>query len=57
MIIPKERLEWIQTQAGANSTGWQVADKKLYGGLNRGELTFLAGGLEQVKVCPTKLGT
>ena len=41
---PKERLEWIKNQAGAISTGWQVIDKKLYGGLNRGELTFFAGG-------------
>jgi replicative DNA helicase len=41
---PKERLEWIKNQAGAISTGWQAMDRKLYGGLNRGELTFFAGG-------------
>jgi archaellum biogenesis ATPase FlaH len=39
---PKERLEWIKQQAGATSTGWRGIDKKLYGGLNRGELTIFA---------------
>jgi len=41
---PKERLEWIKKQAGATSTGWQGIDRKLYGGLNRGEITIFAGG-------------
>jgi replicative DNA helicase len=41
---PKERLEWIKCQAGALSTGWKAIDKKLYGGLNRGEITIFAGG-------------
>ena len=41
---PKERLEWIKQQAGALSTGWKAIDQKLYGGLNRGEITIFAGG-------------
>ncbi len=41
---PKERLEWIKQQAGAISTGWKGIDQKLYGGLNRGEITVFAGG-------------
>ena len=41
---PKERLEWIKKQAGATSTGWKGIDQKLYGGLNRGEITIFAGG-------------
>jgi len=41
---PKERLEWIKAQAGAVSTGWKGIDQKLYGGLNRGEMTIFAGG-------------
>jgi len=41
---PKERLQWIKDQAGAISTGWKMFDQKLYGGLNRGELTVFAGG-------------
>lgn len=41
---PKERLEWIKSQAGSVSTGWKAIDHKLYGGLNRGELTIFAGG-------------
>ena len=41
---PKERLQWIKEQAGAISTGWKAIDLKLYGGLNRGEMTTPAGG-------------
>ena len=41
---PKERLEWIKNQAGAISSGWKGIDQKLYGGLNRGEITIFAGG-------------
>ena len=41
---PKERLEWIKQQSGAVSTGWKGIDQKLYGGLNRGEITIFAGG-------------
>jgi len=39
---PKERLEWIKQQAGAVKTGWRDLDFKLYGGLNRGEITIFA---------------
>lgn len=39
---PKERLEWIKQQAGAISTGWKGIDQKLYGGINRGEITIFA---------------
>lgn len=39
---PKERLEWIKAQAGATSTGWAGIDQKLYGGLNRAEITIFA---------------
>lgn len=39
---PKERLEWIKQQAGATSTGWSGIDRKLYGGINRGEITIFA---------------
>ena len=41
---PKERLEWIKAQSGATSTGWKGIDQKLYGGVNRGEITIFAGG-------------
>lgn len=41
---PKERLEWIKSQAGAVSTGYKDIDRKLYGGVNRGEITVMAGG-------------
>ena len=41
---PKERLQWIKEQAGGISTGWKKFDQKLFGGLNRGELTVFAGG-------------
>ena len=41
---PKERLQHIKSQAGAVSTGWKHIDQKLYGGLNKGEITIFAGG-------------
>jgi len=41
---PKERLEWIKAQSGAVSTGWKAIDHKLFGGLNKGEITIFAGG-------------
>lgn len=40
---PKERLEAIRQGKGQNSTGWKTVDEKLYGGLNRGEITIFAG--------------
>lgn len=41
---PRARLQWIKDRAGAISTGWKGIDHKLYGGLNRGEITIFAGG-------------
>ena len=41
---PKARLQWIKDQSGAISTGWKAIDHKLYGGMNRGEMTIFAGG-------------
>lgn len=40
---PKERLEAIREGKGQVSTGWKTVDEKLYGGLNRGEITIFAG--------------
>jgi len=40
---PKERLEAIRMGKGLVSTGWKVVDDKLYGGLNKGEITIFAG--------------
>lgn len=40
---PKERLEAIKAGRGQVSTGWKSVDDKLYGGLNRGEITIFAG--------------
>jgi len=40
---PKERLESIREGKGQVSTGWKTVDEKLYGGLNKGEITIFAG--------------
>ena len=40
---PKERLEAIKEGKGQCSTGWKTVDEKLYGGLNKGEITIFAG--------------
>lgn len=40
---PKSRLEAIKENKGQCSTGWKSVDDKLYGGLNRGEITIFAG--------------
>ncbi len=40
---PKARLEAIRSRNGQMSTGWKAVDEKLYGGVNRGELTIWAG--------------
>lgn len=40
---PKERLESIKLGKGQCSTGWKTVDDKLYGGLNKGEITIFAG--------------
>jgi archaellum biogenesis ATPase FlaH len=41
---PKSRLLKIKDNNGQVSTGWNSLDKKLFGGLNRGELNIFAGG-------------
>ena len=40
---PKARLEAIRENKGQVSTGWKTVDDKLYGGINRGEITIFAG--------------
>lgn len=40
---PKSRLEAIREGKGQCSTGWKTVDEKLYGGLNKGEITIFAG--------------
>jgi replicative DNA helicase len=40
---PKARLEAIRAGRGQISTGWKIVDDKLYGGVNRGEITIFAG--------------
>lgn len=42
-LNPKERLEAIREGKGQMSTGWKDVDEKLYGGLNKGEITIFAG--------------
>ena len=41
---PRERLMKIKDKNGQISTGWETVDKKLFGGMNRGELNIFAGG-------------
>jgi hypothetical protein len=43
-LDPAERLRRMKDRTGMTSTGWKDIDAKLYGGMNRGELTFFAGG-------------
>ena len=40
---PKDRLEALRLGKGQISTGWKTVDEKLYGGLNKGEITIFAG--------------
>lgn len=40
---PKARLDAIRDSNGQIKTGWRDVDDKLYGGLNRGEITIFAG--------------
>jgi len=40
---PKERLEALKDNKGQFSTGWKTVDEKLYGGLNKGEITIFCG--------------
>jgi hypothetical protein len=41
---PLERLEKMRDKTDTTSTGWKDIDSKLYGGMNRGEITFFCGG-------------
>lgn len=41
---PLERLERMRDRTDTTATGWKGIDSKLYGGMNRGEITFFAGG-------------
>ena len=40
---PRARLEALRENKGQVSTGWKTVDDKLFGGLNKGELTIFAG--------------
>lgn len=41
---PRARLLKIKDKNGQISTGWPSLDRKLFGGMNRGELNIFAGG-------------
>ena len=41
---PRARLLKIKDNNGQVSTGWPTMDKRLFGGMNRGELNIFAGG-------------
>jgi len=41
---PKARLMRIKDKNGQISTGWPSLDRRLFGGMNRGELNIFAGG-------------
>ena len=41
---PRERLLKIKDKNGQISTGWKTIDEKLYGGVNRGEITIWCAG-------------
>jgi archaellum biogenesis ATPase FlaH len=41
---PRARLLAIKDNNGQLSTGWPTLDKRLFGGMNRGELNIFAGG-------------
>jgi archaellum biogenesis ATPase FlaH len=40
---PKSRLESLKENKGQIPTYWKIVDEKLFGGLNRGEITIFAG--------------
>jgi len=42
---PRSRLMSLKDKNGQVSTGWTTMDKKLFGGMNRGELNIFAGWL------------
>jgi archaellum biogenesis ATPase FlaH len=41
---PRARLMGLKDKNGQVSTGWSSLDRKLFGGMNRGELNIFAGG-------------
>jgi len=41
---PRERLMALKDNNGQVSTGWSALDRKLFGGMNKGELNIFAGG-------------
>jgi archaellum biogenesis ATPase FlaH len=41
---PRDRLMKIKSRNGQMTTGWKTVDDKLYGGINRGEITIWCGG-------------
>ena len=41
---PRGVLEGLKDNNGQMTTGWKALDDKLYGGINRGEITIFAGG-------------
>ena len=41
---PRSRLLKIKSNNGQITTGWPTLDKRLFGGMNRGELNIFAGG-------------
>ena len=41
---PRARLMRIKDKNGQLSCGWETVDKRLFGGMNRGELNIFAGG-------------
>jgi archaellum biogenesis ATPase FlaH len=43
-LDPRARLLAIKSNNGQVSTGWPTLDKRLFGGMNRGELNIFAGG-------------
>jgi len=43
-LDPKSRLMGLKDKNGQVSTGWTTLDRKLFGGMNRGELNIFAGG-------------
>ena len=43
-LDPKGRLMSLKDKNGQVKTGWETVDKRLFGGMNRGELNIFAGG-------------
>ena len=41
---PRGRLMALKDKNGQIKTGWETVDKRLFGGMNRGELNIFAGG-------------